>query len=533
MSALPTAAPPPPTATGPPPATPGVRRPPSPVPGVGGGPVRSSVAPWARGPFRTVRGGCPNGDSEAVAAALPSWAEAACRAAVDPLEVVTTLEVCGVTATIAAERFAAPDVAALGGRLFRQLPLRAMPVTGRRLPRAGNGWDLLRGVTLVVPGLLLASVGTGLGLHLSWWVLPLAVMVGWSLSQVLGATAAMVDGRGRDPGRALTLCAAAGLLVAAAAGWSARRGLGGDRASVWTVVAVVAYLGACAVLVSRRRLWVVGAALVPAVGALGATVDPRLTHVSDHRAALVAAAAGGATVVVALWSLRSGRARPGRLAVPDLGRLALYAGHGVGAALLTSAMALAMPRVTPGGWPLELYPLLAAFGVMEWQLRTLRHRCAAAMARCTDPATFATAARRAYARSAGVHLVALSVACGLVAGWLALHGRPVPVLAPVGVLALGADLFAALVLLARGRASVVVGAWVVAAAVGASVWALTAAAPVPVPGRAMLARELAWRLGTAAPTHGPALAAVAAAALAALMVLTYRAGVVCRPFEHV
>lgn len=469
--------------------------------------------------------------SEAVLAELPSWAVRACRAAVDPLEVVTVLEVSGVTRSAAA-RHGATDVAALGRRVFREVALRPAPATDR-LPRPGGAQDLVRGAAFVVPGLLLLAAAKGLGLHMAPWTLPLSMVAGWSLTYVLSTAGALLEGRHRRPDAVLAVTALAGVAVAAAAAAAARAVAGGGESSAVTVAVVVAYLAAVAVLLSRHRLGVVAAALGPAVVAAAVAVaDP--VEVARHAVAGTCLAAAAATVGLAGWSLRPGRRgterdRPGRLARVDAAVLAWCGTAGCGAALLTVAVAAAVGRGTLR-WSVVLVPLAAALGVMEWQVRTLRHRCARAMAGAPDRSAFTGAFRRAYARSAGIHLATLGVVVAATCAWLGRAGHPVPATGAVAVVALGGSLFAGLVLIGRGRSATVVGAW----ALGLVTY-LVAASLAAAPVRLAVPPWVSGRLPTAAHASLTAAAghpvAVLAAAVGALVVLTASAAA-SRPFEH-
>ncbi|MEU6486512.1 hypothetical protein [Streptomyces sp. NPDC046887] len=359
-------------------------------------------------------------------------AEMADRAgsAVHPYEVAALLESEGLTGEQIRERYGHPDLFSLAEDLYRRVP-RSFPDP----PVGADAWApdhvrcMLRGVLFALPGLaylLVAPLLRGTGAVPG---LVVAGLVSWAWGQGLGhRTYVRLNAGRREAG--LVLLTGAPLGAALATG-SALAVAGAHPVVLWAALAQSVYLAAAGVLLVLGRERSLLAVLAPLAG--GAAALPWWEPGPLLRIALVlatvAAAAAVAAFVVA-GALRADPAGDGPR-VPYLPSLP-YGLFGLAAGVLV---------LTAGaGHPLAVVALTVSMGPAEWLLYRFRGLSVAALRASTTVRGFVLRTVRTLALCLGLYLVPLIPAALLTGA------------DPVGLVALAAVLWIALLLQAFGTA---------------------------------------------------------------------------------
>jgi hypothetical protein len=389
-----------------------------------------------------------------------------CESAVDPLEVASALEFEGISDQMVRDRYGYPDVFALAGEMYIQVPRQpAEP------PPPADPWQvsklqpLLHGLLYGLPAVCFpaaAALLAGPGMHV---VLIAALLAAWAASQGLASLGYLRLGRTTDRGQAKRLLRA-GLLIGLPLITAI---LAGCALLVHARMPVLIFgaaegaymLGACVLLVLGAEKWLL-AVLAP--GVLGSAVflalgrPPGLEHAAWAALGLTPILA----IVAALVCTRGSRSAAGRLFVAaELRDAAPAAAFGLLAAGLLAFPVIAGVNGHGGlniGALVATLPLSLSMGAAEWSLLAYRRRTRSLLRSSHDLGGFGRGARLVLLRALSQYLLVATVLTAL-AAWIAIT---VGLVAPNGLLlpelgvylALGCAMFLALALQALGARAV-------------------------------------------------------------------------------
>lgn len=388
-----------------------------------------------------------------------------CTSAVDPLEIAVALEVAGVSHAVATERYNRADVFALARTLWSRTPLRPAEAKPVDPPRPGDRRDLGRGVLYAIPAVMLLAITVAFDIHLSGWVLPLAISWGWGVGQV----AAFVGYRIQDADAAYgdTMMSRVTAAAAASTGLVAFVALtigGGGVGGVVAATALVTYIVGSAVLLVRNDARQLAILLVP--GSVASLLVLLVWKTSTISRWLVVAFVGISFCAVIIQPFRHARLRvtgaPRRFVRHDIVTGSAYLLHGLICGLAVSFVVIQTghPEASDSfARTLLPMPLLASLGVMEWQLHTFRNRIAELAHSLHSVASFPEQAWYVFCRSLAICAAALltSAAAVVVAVWV--QGGDVPVDVLALQCGLGIVFFADLVLMLLDRLELILRAW--------------------------------------------------------------------------
>ncbi len=388
-----------------------------------------------------------------------------CSSAVDPLEIAVALEVAGVSHAVATNRYNRADVFALARTLWSRIPMRPADVKPATLPRSGDRSDLARGLLYVLPALMLLATTTSFDLHLARWVLPLAISWGWGLGQVTAFVGYRMQGADFTHEATIMVRVVAGaafstLLISTVAAVA----FGGGTTAVIATTALVTYMATSAILLVRaEERWLALLLLPGALASVFVLISSKGSLVS-HIVTIVFI--GGSFIAVAGRALRQARlhvdVRRSRFVRRDSLVACGHLLHGVICGLAVSLVVIQTGHPAPGnefGRMLLPVPLLAALGVMEWQLHTFRSRNAQLIHSLQSVEQFPRPARRVFFRSFATCIAAITLPAGAVMLAVHIHGGDIPFGALALQCALGAVFFTDLILVLLDRLDLVLRSW--------------------------------------------------------------------------
>ena len=392
---------------------------------------------------------------------LPAGVRDVISCAVDPLEIAASLESHGYANAVVKAKFGHQDVFSFTEELYNSAGYRPAPSSDERRPRPGGLVDLAHGAVFAAPVLVFAGAGVASRDWLSWWAVPLSLVLGFSFSQGMGYVSYARLGRSEVPGppAAWGILSALGASAAASAGAASLWG-GGIASTLFTVGMCVFMTAASWLVIANREglfiLWLLPGATGSAVYLSGFPFP-----LSSVEVEVIVGGSVAVTVVTARWRLPRQWRRNAPLSRQEASPAALYFLHGLASGALIAAFGLIQQERPDKQWAaVATYPLVLSLGAMEWQLRTLQARTRRAMERHHDLRRFARAARAELARSLVLYLAAFSVLVGGV--WEV--ERHVGVNLPLGTWATGVGLaltfFLAWVVAGWGRVDLVVLSWV-------------------------------------------------------------------------
>ncbi len=247
---------------------------------------------------------------------------------------------------------------------------------------------------------------------------------------------------------------------------------GGGATDVAAATALVTYMVASAVLLVRAEERWLAMLLLP--GALASTFvlarSERIgvfPHGCDRH---------GRRVVRRPWSAgpldRRGfrtNAGGGRFIRRDVLIASEHLLHGVICGVAVSLVVIRLGHAAPEGEfgrVLLPVPLLAALGVMEWQLHTFRWRMARLINTLGSIDQFPVLARRVFHRSLAICVAAIVIPAIAVVVAVRVHGDDIPVAALAVQCALGAVFFADLIMVLLDRLDVALRSWLFGIATG-------------------------------------------------------------------
>ncbi|GHF59110.1 hypothetical protein GCM10010218_45660 [Streptomyces mashuensis] len=426
-----------------------------------------------------------------------------CAAAVHPDEIAAVLEADGLTGEQITERYGRADAFALAAELFDRVP-RAHPEP----PPVPDPWQVrpgrfaLRSLVFTLPGLgyalaapLLAGPPGAHGLPVGTGALVASAVTAWTWNQALAhrAYVRLAAGGRRAAARCLAVGAPLGALVATGAALALPSVPPGVAAFAAGQALYLAAATALLVLGHERLLLL---ALVPtAAGGAAAHAVPLPAAAGP---VLLLATEAGALFAAGYAVLRTRRETPPPSGpLPPLTASLPYGLFGLGCAGLTTVAALgdAVTGRGTGGCAASVLALTLSMGAAEWLLYRVRSRSLAALgASVTTGGLLLRAAGVLAAALTGylVLLAALALAAGVL--WPPGPGPLAPRL--VALLALGAVLWAGLLLQAYGVAWL--PALLCAAAAGTETTVLFLGAASPLTAQAMTCTGAAAALLAAA-----------------------------------
>jgi hypothetical protein len=388
-----------------------------------------------------------------------------CASAVDPLEVAARLETFGLSARVARNRFGFPHVFAAAEIVYDTIPNFDVAVEDREMPKMGRPMDLLRGALYAIPAVFFSVIILAYGLGAHWWLLPVGLTTSWGVSQGFSSLGWALRARKDTRSDAflaacsmlvtLALCLALSLVVAAF--------YGGNRTCILVTVSLGLYISASSILVFHEAEYILVLCLVPAI--IGSTLS--LWVITYRDAAWCVAGSAALVVVFAIGPIASHRWRIPKFARASKVQAFKFVLYGVGCGLLTSAVIAfgTHGAQTSGTIAVAAGPLLLTLGLMEWQLRSLRSRTAAAMDATTELDQFALRVRSALRRSIVTYVgVLILVSAGSVVAALLGHIKVAPMLV-ASIDALGISFFLALILVSAGLIGSVLVGWSITFAV--------------------------------------------------------------------
>ena len=398
-----------------------------------------------------------------------------CSSAVDPLEIAVALEVAGISHAVATDRYNRADVFGLARTLWSRLPLRPALAQPATLPRPGDRRDLARGLLYVVPALMLLAETNAFDLQLARWVLPLAISWGWGLGQVAAFAGYRLQGSDLPHQSSVMVRVVGGatastLLISILTAFFA----GGGATAVAATTLLVTYMATSAILLVRAEEGWLALLLLPGALASAFVLAGSDGSVVSRTVAIVFI--GGSFLAVVGRALRQAKLHVDASSKARFGARDVLAGsghllHGVICGLAVSLVVIQTGHPSPAnnfGRMLLPVPLLAALGVMEWQLHTFRSHIANLTHSLESIEDFPGPARRALFRSFAICVVALSVPAVGVMIAERIHGGDVSIGALTLQCALGAVLFTDLIMVLLDRLELVLRAWLIGiAAAGA------------------------------------------------------------------
>lgn len=350
-----------------------------------------------------------------------------CTQAADRFEIAAGLEAVGFNDSQARQEYGLPSVFELAERMYELVPRRPADPgePARDMWRRPVHEHLVRGLLYGLPALLYVLAMRTLPTGTAAVVLLLATVASVALAQGLSVLGhALLDREEWRAARTLFLATLAGGGVALA-GLTL---LGGVLPSVSVTTGLLAgtqvlyLLAATVLLVTRADLLLLGV-LVP-----GATLGiASLLGLADGLPAplvfTVLAASLLATVLLAALRVRGARARSGRtlreaVARSDTHLASAFAVYGLATAGLLSYAAVdvltGVGLSTGAQVSLAMLPLMAALGVGDWLLYSLRSRALALLHRTYSPREFRRGAARILAGTTAVYALVLGALVGVV-----------------------------------------------------------------------------------------------------------------------
>jgi hypothetical protein len=384
-----------------------------------------------------------------------------CASAVDSMEVAARLETFGLSARVVSSKFGYPNVFAAAEVVFDTIPYIDVKPKAQPMPPMGRPFDLLRGALYAIPAVFFSVIILSFGLGRHWWLLPVGLTVSWGTSQAFSVLGWSM--RAHNDQRSDSLLAASSMFTTAVfcfvAALVVRSILGGTMTCVAVTVSLGVYISASSILIfhSAERLLIL--CLIPAL--VGSLLS--LGVLSFRAASWFVVASAGLVVIGALGSVAADRWRRPTFS-RDVRRQALkFLTYGVGCGLMTSSVVgfgTAGAKAS-GAVAIAAGPLLVTLGLMEWQLRSLRSRTAAAMSQTSDLAHFSRQARSALARSITTYVGSLAVISAMAGVVAAVRHVAMAPLLILTVDALGISFFLALIFVSAGFIDRVLRAWLV------------------------------------------------------------------------
>lgn len=405
-----------------------------------------------------------------------------CSSAVDPLEIAVALEVAGISHAVATDRYNRADVFALARTLWSRLPLRPALAQPATLPRPGDRHDLARGLLYVLPALMLLAVTNAFDLQLARWVLPLAISWGWGLGQVAAFTGYRMQGAELSDQATIMVRVVAGaavstLLISIVTTSFA----GGGATALVATTLLVTYMATSAILLVRaEERWLALLLLPGALASAFVLVGANGSMVSRTVAIVFI---GGSFLGVVCRALRRAKLHVDKTSRGRFGSRDVLAGsghllHGVICGLAVSLVVIRTGHASAEnnfGRVLLTVPLLAALGVMEWQLHSFRSRIAHLTHSLESIEDFPRPARRVFFRSLAICVAAMAIPAGGVMIAVRIHGGDIAVGALILQCVLGAVLFTDLIMVLLDRLEIVLRSWLIGiAAAGVSLLATLA-----------------------------------------------------------
>jgi hypothetical protein len=359
--------------------------------------------------------------------------------------------------------------------LWSRLPLRPALTKPATLPRPGDRRDLARGLLYVVPALMLLAVTNTFDLQLARWVLPLAISWGWGLGQVAAFAGYRMQGA--------DVSHQASVMVRVVGGATASTLLisivttvffGGGATAVAATTLLVTYMATSAILLVRAEEGWLALLLLP--GALASAVVLAGPHGSVVSRTVAIVFIGGSFLAVVCRALRQATLHLDANSRARFGSRDVLAGsghllHGVICGLAVSLVVIQTGHPSPANnfsRMLLPVPLLAALGVMEWQLHSFRSRIANLTHSLQSVEDFPAPARRELFRSFTICVAAMSVPAVGVMIAERIHGGDISTGALTLQCALGALLFTDLIMVLLDRLELVLRAWFIGIAAAAA-----------------------------------------------------------------
>ena len=311
---------------------------------------------------------------------LPAGVRDVISCAVDPLEIAASLESHGYANAVVKAKFGHQDVFSFTEELYNSAGYRPAPSSDERRPRPGGLVDLAHGAVFAAPVLVFAGAGVASRDWLSWWAVPLSLVLGFSFSQGMGYVSYARLGRSEVPGppAAWGILSALGASAAASAGAASLWG-GGIASTLFTVGMCVFMTAASWLVIANREglfiLWLLPGATGSAVYLSGFPFP-----LSSVEVEVIVGGSVAVTVVTARWRLPRQWRRNAPLSRQEASPAALYFLHGLASGALIAAFGLIQQERPDKQWAaVATYPLVLSLGAMEWQLRTLQARTRRAM----------------------------------------------------------------------------------------------------------------------------------------------------------
>ena len=382
---------------------------------------------------------------------------------VDELDASVSLEADGVNDTVAANRFGVRDVADLAEQLTMLVPARVPAELPEELGKPIPYLRLAcRGLLFAVPGLFYLVVAGAHRSETGAYIMVIAILTGWGLSQAVALVAYRVLGRAGDPSAALALrriltgaVGVAGLIVLPLATVLEDWWLAG------LAVGQILYVVAASVLLFYNADRLLALALLP-----GALVSAAFLAQLPVPTPVAVAAVGAtvATVCAAAWYRAhltvAGLSPTGRPTLSDVLASGPFVLQGVLSGIAVAYIPIQMldGTLSPDVHSLDLsiVPLVLSMGFAEIELLRLRAGAGRLMHRTVHLADYQRGASRLVVLSQFRFLLVLVVASVLVTVVIKMtsgfNTRDLTLLCAYTIL--GVALLAALVLVAVDRVHV-------------------------------------------------------------------------------
>lgn len=391
---------------------------------------------------------------------LPARLRAVVASAIDPLEIAASLESHGYTTAVVRSTFGYADVFSFAEHLYKSVGYEPAPATEEHRPRPGSLVDLGRGAVFAAPMLVFAGVSLALRDALSWWAMPLSLLVGFAVSQATGYVSYARLGRAEAPGPPGGWGILFGLAASTVASIVAASLWGGGVTSALFAVGMCSFMTAASWLVVARMERLFALWLLPGVAGSAIFVSGFPFSLPPLGAEAFAGGTVAGTLLTAAWRLPRGWWRVAPVSRREARRAGLYFFHGLASGALIVAFGVLQQGRGDADWTaVATYPLVLSLGAMEWQLRTLHARTHRAMQRHHDLFHFARAARVELARSLCLYMAVFGALAGSV--WAIEQLRHVEL--PTGLWVVGAGLgvtfFLAWAVAGWGRVDLVVASW--------------------------------------------------------------------------
>lgn len=354
-----------------------------------------------------------------VRSALPHDVVRACAAAVDPLEVAAILESAGVSRAVARQTFGRNDVFELADELYGDLPFTWVAHRREReWPQFGAMSDIGRGLLYILPSITFAAANKALHLRLSWWVLPVALMIGWAAGQGTASVCFQYLLRKEEPGLLVAWSVLVSLAVAAGFGATVQALVGGGRWSAAVILVVAFSLTTFAVLLAfHDELILFLTFLVPtSLSAVFLLHTSSLSGIPALRGTWIVAstaAAMAAMLTVTAWHAFRPRSRSQRVFLDyDVVRKHVLNGFCSGFAA-AAIFELSGRSGHHHDGILASFPVMVTLGVLEWQTRSFRARVTQGLSTTVTTRQFRSLVMRSLLRSLAIYAVAAASAGGI------------------------------------------------------------------------------------------------------------------------